>query len=229
MKFLDGTGVTRLWEHISSSIDTRVPMIRTINGKTLSNDIVLTVEDIEGITDTKVNTVLSPTTKGYLLGTSTIPLNDFQAVNSIADTGVFLTEIAGELHADQLQTTKIAFLDKDYFLHFRDPETNVYSVGTLTTNSIGDESTPVYVNNKGIIMACTNVIASSAGKDGAGNIIADTYLKISGGTVTGEVNSSATVNLSSAAFRNIKAVDSSVEIIAGITAIPTGEIWVRYE
>ena len=364
MGFLDNTGVSRLWEHVSALVNTRVPTTRTINGKTLSGNVTLTAADV-GATDIKVNNNLATTTKAYLLGTSTTPAATAQAVESVADTGVYLTTNAGELHVEALEATKVASASGStleitssstlYFnsgsssstifkqsgtermrinasgeveiksvlrptsaggsytcgttsypwnsiygynliayhggqryadmkmntegttstvgigrvtlgnnvakgtagnacgqilwygegtnyitlrmdtlsgnrsLYLRDHGADAYFVAAPSTAAIGSESQPVYVDNKGMIKACTSIAAESAGKDGAGNVIADTYLKISGGTVTGEVNSSATVNLSSAAFRNIKAVDSSVEIIAGTTAIPTGEIWVRYK
>ena len=50
-------------------------------------------------TDTKVNTTLATTTKAYLLGTSTTPTSSAQAVESLADTGVYLTTTAGTIHA----------------------------------------------------------------------------------------------------------------------------------
>lgn len=112
---------------------------------------------------------------------------------------------------------------------FRDHGNTAYNVATLTVDAVGGEDTPVYINDKGVAVACTSITASSAGKDGVGNVIADTYLKISGGTVTGEVNSSTEVATSSAAFRNIKVIAPGTEIIPGTTAIPTGELWVRYE
>ena len=80
-----------------------------------------------------------------------------------------------------------------------------------------------------IIALVNEAIADGSGIDNEGNIIADTYLKLSGGTVSGEVNSSATVSTSSAAFRNIKVLAPGTEVIAGTTTIPTGEIWVSYE
>ena len=89
-----------------------------------------------------------------------------------------------------------------------------------------------YLDKVGLERLWAHIVAlvnGAAAGDGEGNIIADTYLKLSGGTVTGEVKSSTAVAPANAAFRNIKAVDSSVEIIAGATAIPTGEIWIRYE
>ena len=49
--------------------------------------------------DTKVNVKLATTTKAYLLGTSTTPTATSAAVESLADTGVYLTPTAGVLHA----------------------------------------------------------------------------------------------------------------------------------
>ncbi len=52
-----------------------------------------------GNTDTKVNVTLGNTTKAYLLGTSTTPTAAAKAVESIADTGVYLSTTSGELVA----------------------------------------------------------------------------------------------------------------------------------
>lgn len=82
----------------------------------------------------------------------------------------------------------------------------------------------------GHIVALVNeATAGGSGTDNEGNIISETYLKLTGGTVSGEVNSSTEVATSSAAFRNIKVIAPGTEIVPGITAIPTGELWVRYE
>lgn len=50
-------------------------------------------------TDTKVNMKARGTTKAYLLGTSTAPIASSQAVESLAETGVFLDTTAGTLVA----------------------------------------------------------------------------------------------------------------------------------
>ena len=52
-----------------------------------------------GNTDTKVNVTLGKTTKAYILGTSTTPTATANAVESVADTGVYLSETSGELVA----------------------------------------------------------------------------------------------------------------------------------
>ena len=225
MGFLDNTGVSRLWEHVNALVNTRVPTSRKVNGKSLAGDITLTAADV-GATDTKVNTNLATTTKAYLLGTSTTPTSTVQAVTSVADTGVYLTTTGGELYVGQLQTSKIVPTGGSYSLQIRNHGANAYTVAAPSTAAIGSESQPVYVDNKGMIKACTSIAATT---DQEGNVINTSYLKLSGGTVTGEVNSSAAVAISNAAFRNIKAVPSTTEIIAGQTAIPTGEIWVRFE
>ena len=80
-----------------------------------------------------------------------------------------------------------------------------------------------------IIALVNEATAGGSGTDNEGNIISETYLKLTGGTVSGEVNSSTEVATSSAAFRNIKVLAPGTEVIAGTTAIPTGEIWVSYE
>lgn len=80
-----------------------------------------------------------------------------------------------------------------------------------------------------IVALVNEATAGGSGFDNEGNIISETYLKLTGGTVSGEVNSSAAVATTSTAFRNIKVIAPGTEVIAGTTAIPTGEIWVRYE
>lgn len=114
----------------------------------------------------------------------------------------------------------------NYSYYFRDHDATIYSVGTSTRAAVGDESTPVYVNSNGFLTPCTSL---SSGTDNEGNTISETYLKLTGGTVSGEVNSSINVATSSAAFRNIKVIAPGTEVVVGTTAIPTGEIWVRYE
>ena len=66
------------------------------------------------------------------------------------------------------------------------------SSGTLTasTANVGNASTPVYVAG-GTLTACSGI---SAAKDGAGNQIDTTYLKLSGGTVTGTLNLTKTTD-----------------------------------
>lgn len=89
-----------------------------------------------------------------------------------------------------------------------------------------------YLDKIGLERLWAHIVAlvnKAAAGDGEGNTISETYLKLTGGTVSGEVNSSATVATTSAAFRNIKVIAPGTEVIAGTTAIPTGEIWVRYE
>lgn len=93
-----------------------------------------------------------------------------------------------------------------------------------------------YLDKAGLEHLWTHIVtligeatAGGSGTDDEGNIISETYLKLIGGTVSGEVNSSAIVATDSAAFRNIKVVSPSTEIIVGATEIPTGEIWIKYE
>lgn len=50
-------------------------------------------------TDTKVNVTVATTTKLFLLGCSETPTSTAQAVESKADTGVYITTTAGTLHA----------------------------------------------------------------------------------------------------------------------------------
>ena len=65
--------------------------------------IARTVDNVESAT--KVHTKLATTTKAYLLGTSTTPTSTSTAVNTIGDTGVYLTTTSGQLHANSLEVT----------------------------------------------------------------------------------------------------------------------------
>lgn len=55
------------------------------------------------------------------------------------------------------------------------------------------------------------------------------YLPLTGGALNGRTYSSVTVDADSSSFRNIRVISPNVEVIAGETEIPTGEIWLRYE
>ena len=46
MTFLDQTGLSRLWQHIVARLNGFVQVSRKINGKELSNDVVLTAADV---------------------------------------------------------------------------------------------------------------------------------------------------------------------------------------
>ena len=50
-----------------------------------------------------------------------------------------------------------------------------------------------------------------------------------GGATSGLLYSSSNVALTSTGFRNIKVITPNTTVTAGSTAIPTGEIWMRYE
>jgi len=73
----------------------------TVNGHTVATD----VPSGAVFTDTHVNVKLATTTKAYLLGTSTAPTSSNQAVESVGDTGVFLTTTAGRLQAGSYAIT----------------------------------------------------------------------------------------------------------------------------
>jgi hypothetical protein len=62
-----------------------------------------------------------------------------------------------------------------------------------------------------------------------GDSVTYNILTSKGGATSGLLYSSSNVALTSSGFRNIKVVTPGTEIVVGTTAIPTGEIWVRYE
>ena len=55
------------------------------------------------------------------------------------------------------------------------------------------------------------------------------YLSITGGSVSGRVYSSINVGVDEASFRNINIIPPNTNIEVGVTTIPTGEIWIKYE
>ena len=55
------------------------------------------------------------------------------------------------------------------------------------------------------------------------------YLPLSGGALRGRTYSSVDVVIDSASFRNIAIIAPGTSVTPGITAIPTGTIWMRYE
>lgn len=75
----------------------------SISGTTITitkgNGTTSTITTQDTNSDTKVNTKLATTTKAYLLATSTTPTSSNQAVESVADTGVYLDTTAGMLTA----------------------------------------------------------------------------------------------------------------------------------
>ena len=61
-------------------------------------------------------------------------------------------------------------------------------VTATNSTAVGGTSTPIYIDANGYAQACTSISATSATKatqDADGNTISSTYLKLSGGTVTG--------------------------------------------
>lgn len=155
--------------------------------------------------------------KVYTVGTAdTVGVGRISLGNNVAEGTA--KNARGELlwygNSSTYMLIKMGTISANRTVTIRDPGANAYTVATTTTSAVGNTSTPVYVNSSGVVTACS---------------LDSAYLKLTGGTVSGEVNSSANVTASNPAFRNIKAVPSTTEIVAGTTAIPTGEIWVRYE
>ena len=58
-------------------------------------------------TDTKVDVTLVTQTRGYLLATTTTPTGTATSVSAIADSGVYLTENPGTLHASSFEGTAL--------------------------------------------------------------------------------------------------------------------------
>lgn len=58
-KYLDQNGLVRVNENIDTKVADRVPTIRTVNSKPLTQDVTLTAEDLGGITITQMNTAIN--------------------------------------------------------------------------------------------------------------------------------------------------------------------------
>lgn len=71
--------------------------------------------------------------------------------------------------------------------------------------------------------------ATRATQDSDGNTIGSTYLKLSGGTLTGTVSTSATVPVSGYYFRNINIEAASTSTITAGSSLATGTILIKYQ
>lgn len=117
------------------------------------------------------------------------------------------------------------------------------SANKLNTNA-GDSNTPVYFSN-GVPVACTSLDLSTTGNadtatkatnDSDGNKISDTYLKKSGGTVTGglKVNNgltaggSTTSGLTIVDNNGVQARDSSLNVSDLYLNPFGGKVWIGY-
>lgn len=59
MPFLDKTGLARLWQNISALAESKVPKTRTVNGKSLIQDITLNASDVNADVSGAANTALT--------------------------------------------------------------------------------------------------------------------------------------------------------------------------
>ena len=59
MPFLDKLGLERLWVKIVALVNTKVPLSRTINGKSLSNNITLSASEIGAYTKAETDNAVS--------------------------------------------------------------------------------------------------------------------------------------------------------------------------
>lgn len=105
-------------------------------------------------TDTKVNVKLATTTKAYLLATSTTPTSSNQAVESVADTGVYLDTTAGKLTTGSLQSNGNVTL----YSASGDSPSLIFQRGTLIDN-LNDWK--IYVSGGGLYFAKSTANASS--------------------------------------------------------------------
>ena len=95
---------------------------------------IITINSTATSSDTKVNMTSNPTTKAYLLGTTTTPSSSAQAVTSIADSGVYLGTSSGELVATQ-------------FTGYLNGTANLAATANkLGTSSKGSSLQPIYLN-----------------------------------------------------------------------------------
>ena len=108
-------------------------------------------------TDTKVNVTKAETTKAYLLGTSTTPTGTAQAVESVSDTGVYLSTTSGEIVATNFSgkiNNHTVNSDVPANAVFTDTDTTYTFAGGVSgayfkvTPSGGSEQT-VYINGLG--------------------------------------------------------------------------------
>lgn len=110
--------------------------------------------------------------------------------------------------------------------------TTISNSGVRSISSGSTEGT-ISVNTNG---TTTNVAVTglgSAAYTSANNYAQasslNNYLPLAGGSLSGRTYSSVTVDADNSSFRNIRIISPNVEVIAGETEIPTGEIWLRYE
>ena len=167
-------------------------------------------------TDTKVNVTLGTTTKAYLLGTSTIPTSTAQAVESIADTGVYLGATAGSLYATSLygDVTFTSFgngtADASRYVFFKDnsvnklvksenfkynPSTNILTVGSISgTASAWTTPRTLTIGSTGKTVDGSENVSWSLSEIGAAPAVEGGYLPLSGGTLTGRVTTKKALN-----------------------------------
>lgn len=107
----------------------------------------ITIANTVTNTDTKVNVTARGTTKAYLLGTTTSPTSSAQAVESVAETGVYFDTTAATLVATtfkgDLTGTASGNLTSNSTLNAAKLSGAIPSAVTATTQTTGDDSTKI--------------------------------------------------------------------------------------
>lgn len=76
MSFLDKNGLARLWANILALADTKVPNSRTVNGKALASDVVLSASDVGAATSSHTHDEATQDNAGFLSAENKIQLNN---------------------------------------------------------------------------------------------------------------------------------------------------------
>lgn len=100
-----------------------------------------------------------------------------------------------------------------------------YKEGVASLSSLGITATATELNYT--VGVTSNIQTQLDNKANASHT--HDYLSLSGGALRGRVYSSVDVAIDNASFRNIAIIAPGTSVTPGVTAIPTGTIWMRYE
>ena len=166
-----------------------------IKGDNTTSTIILQ----DNNTDTKVNVKARGTTKAYLLGTTTSPTSSNQAVESVAETGVYFDTTAAKLVAT---TFKGAL------------EGNASTATKATQDGGGNNIESTYIKNIAITDSSAKIQLTKG--DGTTLKINAEWLPLTGGTVTGATQINRNI------FTNITSVPEQGETVLTALGYKTG-------